>query len=92
MRLISPLVFYFISSLQLNACPLSGKVIKIADGDTITVLDSKRQQHKIRLAGIDAPERKQPYGKKSKRYLSSLVGRKTVCIDWHKKDRYGHSW
>ncbi len=37
----------------------SGKVVKITDGDTLYVLDATYQQHKIRLAGIDAPERKQ---------------------------------
>ncbi len=38
---------------------LTGKVVKITDGDTLYVLDATYQQHKIRLAGIDAPERKQ---------------------------------
>lgn len=42
-----------------DSCKLSGKVIKVADGDTITILDSKKKQHKTRLAGIDAPERKE---------------------------------
>ena len=41
---------------------LTGKVVKITDGDTLYVLDANYQEHKIRLAGIDAPERKQAYG------------------------------
>ncbi len=41
---------------------LTGKVVKITDGDTLYVLDANYKEHKIRLAGIDAPERKQAYG------------------------------
>ena len=52
---------------------LNGKVVKITDGDTLVVLDASRQQHKIRLAGIDAPETNQPFGKRSKEALSALV-------------------
>ena len=42
---------------------LTGRVVGIADGDTLTVLDTSNQQHKIRLYGIDAPEKKQPFGR-----------------------------
>jgi endonuclease YncB( thermonuclease family) len=45
---------------------ITGKVIAIADGDTITVLDSGKQQHKIRLDGINAPEASQPFGTQAK--------------------------
>ncbi len=45
-----------------SADSLTGKVVKITDGDTLYVLDANHKQHKIRLAGIDAPERKQAYG------------------------------
>ena len=45
-----------------SADSLTGKVVKIRDGDTLYVLDANHKQHKIRLAGIDAPERKQAYG------------------------------
>ena len=71
-----------------SSCRLQCKVISVADGDTVTVLDSRKKQHKIRLAGIDAPEKAQPYGKKAKKYLSALVYKKTVCVDWYKKDKY----
>lgn len=67
---------------------LLGLVVGVADGDTITVLDAERQQHKIRLAGIDAPEKKQPYGQKSKASLSSMVFGKRVTVEWTKRDRY----
>ncbi len=71
------------------AYEVQGKVVAIADGDTITVLDGQRQQHKIRLAGIDAPEKKQPFGQASKKYLSDLVFDRDVTLDCGKTDKYG---
>lgn len=68
---------------------LIGKVVSIADGDTVTILDSSQIQHKIRLAGIDAPERNQPFGNVSRQNLSDLVFQKQVRIETEKKDRYG---
>lgn len=68
---------------------LSGRVVGVADGDTITVLDSTNTQHKIRLNGIDAPEKNQAFGNVSKKSLSDLVFNHQVDIDWLKEDRYG---
>lgn len=68
---------------------LEGRVVAVADGDTLTVLDSNHLQHKVRLAGIDAPERGQPFGEKSKQSLSRAVHGKDVRIEWTKRDRYG---
>lgn len=68
---------------------LQGRVVKVADGDTITVLDGQRQQHVIRLAGIDAPEKSQPFGQKSKAHLSQAVFGQTVTVTFDKRDRYG---
>lgn len=68
---------------------LTGRVVRVADGDTLTVLDEQKQQHKIRLAGIDAPEQRQPYSEASKRNLASLVFGKSVEVRFHKKDHYG---
>ena len=68
---------------------LTGGVVGVTDGDTITVLDAGNTEHKIRLAGIDAPEQRQPYGAKAKRALSSKVFRKNVEITHSSKDRYG---
>ena len=72
------------------ACPLfafPAKVIKISDGDTITILQGK-QQIKVRLFGIDAPELEQPYGKKSKQFLANLIAGEVVEVEPKGKDRY----
>jgi endonuclease YncB( thermonuclease family) len=66
-----------------------GRVVGVTDGDTVTVLDTSNIQHKIRLAGIDAPEKKQAFGQRSKQSLSDIVFNKTVQVETTKKDRYG---
>ncbi len=63
-------------------------VISVIDGDTVKVLDKNNKQITVRLASIDAPERKQPFGTKSKRMLANLIGNKRVDLDCPKKDRY----
>ena len=68
---------------------LTSQVIRVADGDTVTVLDYGKTQHKIRLQGIDAPERGQPYGKASGKRLSGLVDGRFVVVEYEKRDRYG---
>jgi endonuclease YncB( thermonuclease family) len=70
---------------------ITGKVVAIADGDTLTVLDASNKQHKIRLDGIDAPESSQDFGSRAKQSLSDLVFGKTVTIISSKKDRYGRT-
>jgi endonuclease YncB( thermonuclease family) len=67
---------------------LEGKVIKVADGDTITIMDDKGDKHRIRLGGIDAPEKDQPYGNESTQSLLELTSGKTVVIKYEKRDRY----
>ena len=68
---------------------LEAKVVHIADGDTLTVVTDGQNQVKVRLAGIDAPERAQPFGERSKQSLARLVAGKPVEVRWHKRDRYG---
>jgi len=68
---------------------LVGQVVKIADGDTLTVLDQSRVQHKIRLAGIDAPEKSQAFGTQARNALASKVFRQTVRVEVTDTDRYG---
>lgn len=72
-----------------SAETISGIVVGITDGDTLTLLDANRQQHKIRLMGIDAPESHQPFGQKSKSSLSAFVFNREVEVIGGKKDRYG---
>lgn len=68
---------------------LAGLVVAVADGDTLTVLDEERHEHRIRLRGIDAPERKQPYGHRSKEALSDCAFHHHVLVEGSKLDRYG---
>ncbi len=76
---------------NLNASTLQGKVVHVADGDTITVLDATNTQHKIRLQGIDAPEKAQAFGQRSKQSLHQLVHSKQVTVEFQKKDKYGRA-
>lgn len=66
-----------------------GEVVRVTDGDTVSILDVKKEQHKVRLIGIDAPEKKQAFGKISKQHLSKLVFGKIVTVEFEKSDRYG---
>lgn len=68
---------------------ITGRVVGIADGDTIAVLDAQLVQHRIRLAGIDAPEKSQPFGNRSRESLSDLAYNKTVMVETDKRDIYG---
>jgi endonuclease YncB( thermonuclease family) len=67
---------------------LIGKVVGVADGDTITVLDDQQAQHKVRLMGIDCPEKAQPFGQNAKQSLSDLLFGRSVNVEWQKLDRY----
>jgi endonuclease YncB( thermonuclease family) len=66
-----------------------GRVVRIADGDTITLLDSINTQHRIRLQGIDAPESHQDFGTQSKKSLSGMIFDKNVTAVCDKIDQYG---
>jgi len=72
-----------------NADTLTGRVVGIADGDTLTLLDATNTQHKIRLSGIDSPEKGQPFGQACKKSLSDLAYDRAVAIESSKMDRYG---
>ena len=82
-------IFALLFGLTCHAGTIDGRVVSVADGDTITVLDNDKVQHKIRLGGIDAPEKSQAYGNRSKESLSDLVFSKAVTVETEKKDRYG---
>jgi len=68
---------------------LTGQIVGVTDGDTVTLLDDNRSQYKIRLAAIDAPEKLQPFGNRSKQQLSNLCFSKQASIEVRSKDRYG---
>lgn len=69
---------------------IAGKVVGVSDGDTITVLEGRRQV-KVRLHGIDAPESHQDFGDKAKRFVSRAVHGKMVMVDVVDTDRYGRA-
>ena len=66
---------------------ITGLVVGVSDGDTITVLDEQNYQHKIRLAGIDAPEKRQDFGHRAKQSLSDLAYRRQAT--WRQARRTG---
>jgi endonuclease YncB( thermonuclease family) len=68
---------------------ISGKVVAVTDGDTIKIIDANNIQHKVRLTGIDAPEKAQPFGNASRNHLASLLAGKNVRVESSKNDRYG---
>ncbi|MCJ9707769.1 thermonuclease family protein [Bordetella hinzii] len=74
-----------------HAGELRGRVVAVADGDTLTILDASRQQHRIRLAEIDAPEKGQPFGQRSKQSLSGLCFGREAVIEDRGHDRYGRT-
>lgn len=89
--LAAPLVLVLALSFTLacDAAQLVGVVVGVSDGDTITVLDASKTQHRIRLAGIDAPELGQAFGQRSKQALSQDVFRQRVRVQWDQHDVYG---
>mgnify|MGYP001199796762 FL=1 len=72
-----------------QAATLAGRVVGVSDGDTVTVLTAENRQFKIRLSGIDAPEKKQPFGAHAKETLSRQLFGQAVTVEWTKTDRYG---
>ncbi len=87
----SPICFLVLSLVFATAAfgQLSGRVVGVHDGDTLTVLDAEKTQHKIRLSAIDAPEIGQDFGQEAKHQLSDLTFGKTVMIEGNKIDRHG---
>jgi endonuclease YncB( thermonuclease family) len=88
MRLTYFIILIFYSGIAWSDS-LSGRVVRVTDGNTIVVLDSNQAQHKIRLQGIDAPELGQAYGTQSKEHLSDAVAGKNVVVEYDKRDRDG---
>lgn len=90
-------IFVILLFLQLLVAPVfadaksfSGKVVKVSDGDTIQVMHDGKAE-KIRLAGIDCPESKQPFGQAAKRFVLEIAAQKTVTVYVETTDRYGRT-
>ncbi|MBA3900544.1 MAG: thermonuclease family protein [Bacteroidetes bacterium] len=77
------------ASITKEADFIEGKVIKIADGDTFTLIFENGFDVRVRLNGIDSPEKKQAFSKRAKQTLSDLIYDKTVTVYYKSKDRYG---
>jgi endonuclease YncB( thermonuclease family) len=72
-----------------HAQEVGGRVVAVQDGDTVTILDADRVQHRVRIAGIDAPEKSQAFGEAAKQSLARLVHGQRVDVRCPKRDRYG---
>ena len=84
------LLFLIAAAVGVSGAEIVGRVVGVSDGDTITVLDDlDKGRFRVRLSGIDAPEKKQAFGQKSKQYLSGLIFGKVVSVRFTSIDRYG---
>lgn len=88
MRFLFFIILYVFPIICLD---FSGKVIRVLDGDTIEVLNAQNESIRIRLAGIDCPEKSQAFGKKAKEFTAKLCFQKQVVIIDKGKDRYGRT-
>jgi len=86
---LAVILLFLVAHTGLSAATLTGSTVRVTDGDTIVILSEGNVQHKIRLQGIDAPERGQAYGTKSKEHLAGLVAGRFVVVEYDKRDRYG---
>ncbi len=90
-RLCGKLLVVIALCLCMSSCQaknISGRVVKVSDGDTFVVLQNKRE-YKIRLDGVDCPEAKQAYGNKAKQFTSLQIFGKQVKVSYSQKDQYG---
>ena len=84
------------SALLFAACAAEpkgwrGRVVAVADGDTLTIEDGARLRHKIRLSDIDAPEKQQPFGQRSRQSLADMCVGKEAVVAARGQDRYGRT-
>jgi len=85
------LIGILLTPLLALGASIEGQIVGVSDGDTVTLLDAQKKQWKVRLLGIDAPEKKMPFGQKSKQHLADLVYKKQVTVEYSKQDRYGRT-
>jgi len=88
--LVSLVLFLLLSTSVAVAASFTGKVVRVSDGDTIQVMHNGMAE-KVRLHGIDCPEKKQAYGRKAKEFTASLVAGRTVMVEVKDRDRYGRT-
>jgi micrococcal nuclease len=93
MRTLLMTLFVFFPSFLINAqtrsTRLVGQVVKIVDGDTYDLLTPDHQVYRIRMNGIDAPEKGQPFWQKAKDWLGQLCYKQNIRVQWYSKDRNG---
>ena len=83
--------FFFFTTVALCQTILTGKVVGVSDGDTFTILISGNRQVKIRLHGVDCPEKSQDFGTKAKDFTSATIFAKSIKVQSKGKDRYGRT-
>lgn len=88
---LSLVLILFLLTVPALADTLSGRVVAIADGDTLTVLTEQREQVRVRLSDIDTPERRQPWGTRARERLSELAFGQEVRVVVRDMDRYGRT-
>lgn len=84
-------IFLCSSFLLFSKSIIQGRIIKVSDGDTVTLLDNNNKQIKIRLYGIDCPEKGQDYYQVAKNYVSTAIYNKEVKVEIINTDRYKRS-
>ena len=82
------LIVFLLPAPRVHAEALSGTVIGVVDGDTLTIVDAQKRRYRVRLGQVDAPESKQAFGIKTARSLYSLCFRKTAQVEWQAKDQH----
>ena len=89
MSLLRVLVLCLLAGVWCQGWELRGLCVSVADGDTLSVLDANQKRQRVRLFGIDCPERSQSFGRAAGGWLRSQALRQTVRVDVVDKDRYG---
>lgn len=89
-------LIFFIIALCLAAqafarSEVGGKVVKVSDGDTITILAPGYQQVRVRLYGIDCPEKKQAFGQRARQFTAQRIAGENVRVEIMDRDRYGRT-
>jgi endonuclease YncB( thermonuclease family) len=88
MRRLLPLVLALAPLHAAAAGKLAGTVVSVADGDSLVVVDKDAKRHRVRLAEIDAPERRQPFGAEARKSLAGLCLRKPASVEVSETDSH----